>query len=539
MAFLKREYGGIQPSIPIAMLRIRIPFVHFKISPPEIVTGLMNACTSYGALAVLTGTLGLAPEIAWSLVVFETLMYSCNWLLGEPSICGWITPAMALVVVYLEGYVDPGLEAALAAASEYLTQSTGEAVTLGLSNIDQLVTAGTAAGQQAWIDAAHNTTTLRMQAMACTELELGILFIVLGCTGLSKALNTLVPPGIKAGIVLGAGVGAVRARMLEGGAMDTATWGCLGGLIIVFLLMFSLRVRNKMDDNRFLQILGNYSFLWAVLAMFIIGGIAGEFDFSGILDEGLFKAPDIPGMMMVTSPFVIGWGSPDMWISGIPMALISWVIAYGDFITVQQLGYQAQRDDEYIEFDPNRTNVICGFRNVVIALVAGYPAQAGPLSAPYCVATYQRYKQSGRQGMDSIYDGSGTNIIFTAIGLFVYPLYMAASAAAGPMLVVVLTIQGYVCTQICFDLAFDKVDEGVAGMLAGFILARGGGVGLIAGIFLYLLLADNDKIRSDYAGNKECQRIEDEEIAAQNAALQARMEAFRRGEITADEGGKE
>ena len=60
MAFLQREYGGIQPSIPVAMLRIRIPFVHFKISPPEIVTGLMNACTSYGALAVLTGTLGLA-----------------------------------------------------------------------------------------------------------------------------------------------------------------------------------------------------------------------------------------------------------------------------------------------------------------------------------------------------------------------------------------------------------------------------------------------------------------------------------------------
>ena len=366
-----------------------------------------------------------------------------------------------------------------------------------------------------------------------------VVFIILGCTGLSKQLNTLVPPGVKAGIVLGAGVGAVRARMLEGGAMDTATWGCLGGLIIVFLLMFSLRVRNKMEGNRALQILGNYSFLWAVLAMFIIGGIAGEFDFSGILDEGLFKAPDIPGMMMVTSPFMIGWGSPDMWVAGIPMALISWVIAYGDFITVQQLGYQAQRDDEYIEFDPNRTNVICGFRNVVIALVAGYPAQAGPLSAPYCVATYQRYKQSGRQGMDSIYDGSGTNISFTAIGLFVYPLYMAAAAAAGPMLVVVLTIQGYVCTQICFDLAFDKVDEGVAGMLAGFILARGGGVGLIAGIFLYLLLADNDKIRSDYAGNKERQRIEDEEMARQNAALQARMEAFKRGEIAADEGGTE
>ncbi|MDO4401230.1 MAG: solute carrier family 23 protein, partial [Coriobacteriia bacterium] len=273
MAFLKREYGGIQPSIPVAMLRIRIPFVHFKISPPEIVTGLMNACTSYGALAVLTGTLGLDPYIAWSLVVFETLMYSCNWLLGEPSICGWITPAMALVVVYLEGFADPGYAAAVAALGE-------EAVTAAGGGMQALLQSG----NQEYIQIAHNTTTLRMQAMAATELELGILFIVLGVTGLSKALNTLVPPGIKAGIVLGAGVGAVRARLLEGGAMDTATWGCLGGLIIVFLLMFSLRVRNKMDDNRFLQILGNYSFLWAVLGMFIIGGIAGEFDFSGILD---------------------------------------------------------------------------------------------------------------------------------------------------------------------------------------------------------------------------------------------------------------
>ena len=63
----KRQRAGI--------FRIRIPFIHFKISPPEIVTGLMNACTSYGALAVLITTLGLDPEVAWALVVFETAMY--------------------------------------------------------------------------------------------------------------------------------------------------------------------------------------------------------------------------------------------------------------------------------------------------------------------------------------------------------------------------------------------------------------------------------------------------------------------------------
>lgn len=59
MAMLKREYGGIQPCWKVGLFRIRLPFIHFKISPPEVVTGLMNACTSYGALAVLITTLGL------------------------------------------------------------------------------------------------------------------------------------------------------------------------------------------------------------------------------------------------------------------------------------------------------------------------------------------------------------------------------------------------------------------------------------------------------------------------------------------------
>ena len=57
MAMLKREYGGIQPCWKVGLFRIRLPFIHFKISPPEVVTGLMNACTSYGALAVLITSL--------------------------------------------------------------------------------------------------------------------------------------------------------------------------------------------------------------------------------------------------------------------------------------------------------------------------------------------------------------------------------------------------------------------------------------------------------------------------------------------------
>ena len=468
-----------RPCWKVGLFRIRLPFIHFRISPPEVVTGLMNACTSYGALAVLISTLGLDPQVAWALVVFETGMYTLNWVLGEPSICGWITPAMSIIVVFLES-LDPGVA--------------------------------------------------RLQMLTAIELELAIMFIILGFTGLSKRLNTMIPPAVKAGIVLGAGVNAIYVRLVAGGAVDTVTVGCVGGLVVVFMLMFSRRVRKYMETNRFVAILGNYSFLWAVLALLVLGGAAGEFQFN--FSGEIIRVPDFMGLFATVSPLFIGFATdPMVWVNALPYAVMAWIIAYGDFVTVQQLGLKAVRDDEYIEFDPNRTNVICGIRNLLLALFAPYPALAGPLSAPYCVATYARYKQSGRQGMDSIYDGSGTNLIFTVIGLFVYPLYEASLAASAALLVVVLCIQGWLCAVIAFDLVRDEMDKGMAGMIAGFVLARGGGVGFVVGVIFYLLMCDNDKIRDDYAYNKEQQRIEDEETDRQLAALQARLEALKAGTL--------
>ena len=55
---------------------------------------------------------------------------------------------------------------------------------------------------------------------------------------------------------------------------------------------------------------------------------------------------------------------------------------------------------------------------------------------------------------------------------------------------------------------------------------------------LAALKALAEKVKSDYAGNKERQRIQDEEIDKQLKALAARREAFARGEISADEGNK-
>lgn len=468
---LKREYGGIQPCIRLGIFRIRIPFIHFNISGPEIITGLMNACTSYGALAVLISTLGLDPNTAYALVIFETACYTLSWFLGEPGVCGWITAAMAVIVLYLE------------------TLPEG---------------------------------VIRFQALTAIQLELGILFIVLGATGLSKKLNMILPPALKGGIVLGAGINSVVARMSEGGALDTATIACLGGLVVVCLFMFSQRIREKMAENKLLALFGNYSFLWGVLFLFIVGGLSGDFQYQ--FSGQIIVMPDFAALFAQVSPFFIGFCTdPTIWIAAIPYALTAWIIAYGDFITLQQLCINSVRDDEYIEFNVNRTNIVCGIRNVVLSLFAPYPALAGPFSPPYAIATFARYKESGREGMNSIYDGTGTNLIFTVVGLFFYPLYEVSLAASSALLVVIMVVQGFVCAQIAINLLRDDMDRGIAGMSAGFIVARGASIGLPASIILYLLLCNNKKIRIDYATSKEELRREEEETAKQLAALEERM----------------
>ena len=357
-------------------------------------------------------------NVAYALVLFETACYTLNWLLGESSICGWITAAMAIIVLYLE------------------TLPEGVA---------------------------------RLQALTTIQLELGLLFIILGATGLSKKLNTLMPTALKGGIVLGAGINSVAARLKEGGAVDTATIGCLVGLTVVCLFMFSQRIREHMATNKLLSLLGNCSFLWAVLILFVVGGLTG------------------------------------------------------DFITVQELGFAAFREDEHIEFDANRTNVICGIRNVILSLCAPYPALAGPLSPPYCIATYARYHQGGREAMASIYDGSATNLLFAVLSLFLYALYEGSLAASGTLLVAILLIQGFVCAQIDCNMLRDDMDKGLAGMGAGLVVARGAAVALPASIILYLLLCNNKKIKEDYRLNKEIQSQEDEETERQLAILEARM----------------
>ncbi len=58
-----------------------------------------------------------------------------------------------------------------------------------------------------------------MHALIAFQLELGLVSLFLGGTGLAKRFVDIVPDALKAGILLGAGVAAVRLVFEKGGAL--------------------------------------------------------------------------------------------------------------------------------------------------------------------------------------------------------------------------------------------------------------------------------------------------------------------------------
>ncbi|MCC8079858.1 MAG: hypothetical protein LIO57_07365 [Oscillospiraceae bacterium] len=468
---VKRVFGAEQPYLRLGkngLFKLRLPIIHYKLSAVDAVSGLANTVCCLAGLATLTSVLGLSGEQAMAALMLSVIGYLLHSLFGDATVPGWITPALAVIVVYLEKF-DMGVE--------------------------------------------------RMQAMAAVEIELALLFIVLGFTGLAKKLNNLIPASLRCGIILGAAVNATFSKMGTGGAFFTYPVSIFCASVAMFFLLFNIKFREKINNNKIYNIIGSNTFIVAIVVTLIVGVMMGEIDLSSVSFSQLLFVPDFMGAFKAMSPFFIGWPGIEVWFGSIPIAFIAWVIAFGDFVTIKQLGMDARREDEFIEFNTNRTNAISGIRNLIQGLLCPLPLLCGPLSAPYTTSTFLRYKSDGRKGMDSIYSGMGTNVIFQLLGCFIMPLYLVSLACSDAVLTVLVILQGYVCSTIAFNLAGDNLDRGIAGIMAGVMVAQGGAWCIGAGLIFYFILAGKDKIKADYKLNCENTAAEDARLAAAEAVL--------------------
>ena len=143
---------------PLGPFKVRLPFLHYRFEWPDYFQGLLMCAVDLAAIPLMTELLGMPFEAALAVVMLNGLLYLTHHLLGDPVVPGWITPAIPLLIAYCQTFpVGPE----------------------------------------------------RVHALIAFQLLLGLFCIGLGITGLSRKVVGLVPPAIKAGIIMGAGIAAV------------------------------------------------------------------------------------------------------------------------------------------------------------------------------------------------------------------------------------------------------------------------------------------------------------------------------------------
>lgn len=435
----KRKYGEEQPCWRAGPFNIRLPFIHYNWSIPEMFQALFMCATCLGAIPVLTEVLGVSYDVAWSMVIINGFFYCLHVLLGDPVIPGWITPAIPLVTAFLTGGYAIGVE--------------------------------------------------RNKALVALQLLVGIIFLVFGITGMGSKLINLIPNSLKAGILLGGGVSAVIGEFKDTGRFNLYPISITIGVVVAFFCLFSPQFEYMRKKHKWINAIGKFGMLPAIIIAVIVGPIVAEIAIPTVEFWPLIKIPEFANIWNQLSPFAIGFPSAQTFIEAIPMAVVVYIIAFGDFVTSEALINEADevRQDEKINFDANRSNLISGIRNVAMAFVCPYTQMCGPLWAAVTAAVSQRYKE-GPEAMESIYSGAGTFRWSTFMAVALVPIASLLQPVLPVALSLTLLVQGYICTRLAMEMCNSSIERGICGVMGAVLALRGATWGLAVGVVLHFVL---------------------------------------------------
>ena len=350
-----RKDGEEQPGIKMGIFTLRLPLIHFPIEFPELLQALFMFVTGLAATAFLQDMFGMPFAIALTIVLFHEITYCLHQLLGDPIISGWITPAIPLTVAYLSKY-GMGMD--------------------------------------------------RLEALIALQLLVGIIFLFLGTTGLAQKLTNKLPNSIKGGIIFGAAISAVIGKYgflsAESGGKGFALYpfSITAGMIVAYYLLFSKGfkiIRANPNARTFTKILATYGMVPGIIVGMFVGFITKEVPLPTIDNWGFF-VPHFKTVFTTWSVFGVGLPSWDVFLAAVPMAFVAYIIAFGDLVLGETILKRAneKRPDEYIDVNTNRTNILCGIRNLIEGSLAPTVTLAGPVWAAMTVAVTERYMQGKR-----------------------------------------------------------------------------------------------------------------------------------------------
>lgn len=439
---IKREYGEIQPGVKMGPLTMRIPFIHYRFEWADYIQGLLMCAVCLAIIPVLTQKLGMPFEVALAIVILNGAFYCLHVLLGDPVVPGWITPAIPLVVAFCETF-PMGVE--------------------------------------------------RIQALISFELTFGLFCVLLGVFGFAKKFIKLIPNAVQSAVLMGAGFAAVMMIFdpsREGvKSFSASPWTisiCVG---IAFYLIFSESFKAYRKKHTWAYRLGNLGMMPALALAVILGPLLGELPWP-VYDGNIFSRPDFLGLW---TNFTMLGGIPfpkwSMFLSSIPMVVSVYIVVFGDVIQSDALISDAQkyRPDEKIDYNPNRSHIIFGGRNILMSIIGPDISMCGPLWAAMQVVVCERYKQ-GPKAMESINGGAGSFRWGTFTGYFFAPIVSTVKPILGVGLASTMLIQGYVSVRIGVLKSRSFNDLGIAGVAGAVLAVRGAAWGLAVAVILTALV---------------------------------------------------
>ncbi len=444
---LSRNEGQVQPGIKWWKFTFRIPGIHTKLNwSMAIQGGLIHIGFAAAATALAMKFFNMPFEVAWSM----TLMY-LFWLaagtifFGEPVFPGWITPVLPLTMVYLKGY-SPGPEA--------------------------------------------------VQAMTALSINVGLIFLILGVTGLGRKVYGLIPTEFKGAIIMGAAIAAFKGEFTRWESMPITL---MVVYIVTVLVLFSVWFAKVQQKHKFLGNLASVIILVGFIVGAGVGTITGEINIE-IKSWGLF-IPDFEQYFKSVLPYFIGWPSLKMFIAALPLSIIAYIICFGDMVLANTLIEDAGRirTDEKIPIDISRTHFSLAIRNIGQILTSGpFIPMHGPIFAGGTVFLLKIYRES-RENLDSIFEGTiGMNWLWLPL-MFVAPVVFFFSPLVQVGLGITLIITGFACAQVAMEIVKTAPGRSYA-MLVGLIIAfYGPSYGLLAGLLLYFLIVFSGKFGDEDA----------------------------------------
>ncbi|MDT0596372.1 xanthine permease [Glaciecola petra] len=415
---VKRPDGEVQPGIKWGPFTLRIPLVHLRFSLSDALQGFAVAgATGLALVPYFMALLGLSFEEAVVMAMIHSLLISFSWMLfGDPYAPGWLTPAIPFVVAFIT-------------TPAYLGDHT-----------------------------------LQFQAMTALSLNFAFILIVLGVTGLGAKLIKSVPNVLKGGIILGAALAAFLRVTKDGDAANVFQSAPIAGtlgVVICLVFAFSKPMQALAMNKQWLAKLLSMGLLPGFVVAGVVGYFTTEFDYN-IRWQLLDVAGASVSLWEKSSPFIIGWPSWGTFAASFPLALITYILFFGDVVTGNEMIEQAQksRKDEKLDLNSSRSHMATGIRNVLMGITAPFFCTQGVLWTGIQVVLLKKWSE-GREKLDSLYDSIGSFYLFGIPLLYVLlPLVTLLEPLLPVALAVTLILTAFACATLALSLVSDATERG-------------------------------------------------------------------------------